>query len=246
MPNPQAEPNIVRVEPDVVGLARAYLDKRIRELAVIERAVACGDYAALHRIGHNLAGSGRMFGFDELTVIGGELQQAADACDAAGVRCLRARIAEFVSRTRVEEASCSEAAMTSGIEVRSAPILVIDDDEMNRILIAHHLEREGYAVVQCSSGEAALSLLSRGALPALILLDVVMGAMSGLDVCRRIKADPATGGIPVILLTALEGEEDRLRGMQAGADDFLVKPVNRPALLDRVLQLLPLRSAAHD
>lgn len=249
MPNRRVERNVVRVDPDLVGLARAYLEKRARELAAIEHAVARSDYAALQRIGHNLLGSGRMFGFDELTTIGGELQQAADACDAARVRHLKQRIADFVLRTRVEDAARSEAQSVSsriGMSGTPAPtsILVIDDDEMNRILIAHHLEREGYAVVQCPSGEEALALLARGAFPALILLDVVMGTMSGLEVCRRIKADPATGHIPVVLLTALDREEDRLRGMKAGADDFLAKPVSRPALIERVRQLIPPGSPA--
>jgi CheY-like chemotaxis protein len=117
---------------------------------------------------------------------------------------------------------------------------------MNRILIAHHLEKEGYAVVQCASGEEALAMLDRRPLPALVLLDVLMGATSGLEVCRHIKQSASTSVIPVVLLTALESKEDRMRGMQAGADDLLTKPVTRGALLERVSRLLPARTSARD
>lgn len=253
MPNRPHERNVVRVEADLVGLARAYLEKRARELPVIEKALARGDYSALHRIGHNLHGSGQMFGFEELTAIGVELQQAAEARNAKRIRRLASSIEEFLERTEVErgERNGWETVDGSGERPTEASplgdaILIVDDDEMNRILIAHHLEKEGYAVVQCASGEEALAMLDRRPLPALVLLDVLMGATSGLEVCRHIKQSSSTSVIPVILLTALESKEDRMRGMQAGADDLLTKPVTRSALLEQVSRLLRARTSARD
>jgi CheY-like chemotaxis protein len=186
-----------------------------------------------------------MFGFGELTRIGAELQRAVVARDGAGIMRLKHRMAEFVSRVKVESASIDDDAVTSesgtrdsSVTVRRNHVLLVDDDEMNRILIAHYLEKEGYTVAQAASGEEALAALEIRPLPALILLDVVMPDVSGLDVCRHIKASPSTGAIPVVLLTALEKNEDRFRGMEAGADDFVTKPVTRVDLLARVSTLL--------
>jgi len=246
MPSRPDDPNVVRIDADLVPLARAYLDKRTKEPELIGLALARRDFPALYRIGHNLHGSGQMFGFAELTAIGAELQQAVEARDSAGIERLGRRIADFVSRTRVESgpSAAARAAAVSDTD-GSAPrrVLVVDDDEMNRTLIAHCLEKQACRVTQCAGGEEALAALHSEPLPALILLDVVMPGMSGLEVCRRIKADPETGAIPIILLTALEKREDRRRGMQAGADDFLIKPVSRRALLERVSRLLPQISA---
>ena len=125
-------------------------------------------------------------------------------------------------------------------------ILIVEDDEAIAKPLAEGLRREGFDVTRVASGEEALVMLDRRPLPALVLLDVVMGATSGLEVCRHIKQSSSTSVIPVILLTALESKEDRMRGMQAGADDLLTKPVTRSALLERVSRLLRARTSARD
>ncbi|HEX6004391.1 MAG TPA: response regulator [Burkholderiales bacterium] len=213
---------------------------------MIAAAVERRDFDAIHKIGHNLLGSGEMFGFAELSRIGAGLQRAADAHDAAGVDRLRRRMAHYLAQT-VAPISQQAHTVAAGTRRRAtavrAPrrheVLVVDDDEMNRILITHYLEKAGYTVAQCARGEEALAALDAPRLPGLVLLDVVMPGRSGLDICRAIKADARTGSIPVVLLTALEKEEDRQRGMEAGADDFVTKPVSRVDLLARVAELLP-------
>ena len=110
---------------------------------------------------------------------------------------------------------------------------------MSRILITHYLENAGYAVREAAGGSEALAIVDDEVPPALVLLDVVMPGMNGLEVCRRIRARPERAAIPVVLLSALERKDDRMDGMQAGADDFVTKPVSRAALLHRVAALVP-------
>jgi class 3 adenylate cyclase len=121
-----------------------------------------------------------------------------------------------------------------------ARILVVDDTPQNVKLLADVLAAKGYDVVTASSGAQALEEVAR-AEPDLVLLDVVMPAMSGYEVCRRIRANPATELLPVVMVTALDPGEERVKGLEAGADDFLTKPINQPELLARVRSLLRIK-----
>lgn len=124
-------------------------------------------------------------------------------------------------------------------------ILVVDDVATNRIVMKVKLAAACYAVDQADCGTAALAA-ARDSLPDLILLDVVMPDMSGLDVCRRLKADPETADIPVILITAHSDRDAKMSGLEAGADDFLTKPVDEVTLLARVRSLLRARDTARE
>ncbi len=117
-------------------------------------------------------------------------------------------------------------------------ILVVDDDPRNVKLLADLLTLEGYDVSSASSGEEALQREP----PDLMLLDVVMGGMSGYEVCRAVRADPRTAILPVVMVTAVDPGEERLRGLEAGADDFLSKPVDPEELLVRVRSLLRIKA----
>jgi adenylate cyclase len=125
-----------------------------------------------------------------------------------------------------------------------ARILVIDDQPMNVKLLVDALRVQGYEVATASSGREALEKIGDDA-PDLVLLDVVMPEMNGYEVCRTIRARHETQILPVIMVTALDPHEERIKGLEAGADDFLTKPVNQQELMARVRSLLRIKSL-HD
>jgi cyclic di-GMP phosphodiesterase len=116
-------------------------------------------------------------------------------------------------------------------------VLVVDDVAANRDLIDGLLEGRGYDVRQARDGSEALALV-RSSQPDVVLLDIDMPIMDGIAVCRAIKSDPATRLIPVVLITAASDRETRIRGLDAGADDFLTKPFDGTELLVRTRVLL--------
>ncbi|MBU0664876.1 MAG: diguanylate cyclase [Proteobacteria bacterium] len=119
-------------------------------------------------------------------------------------------------------------------------VLVVDDQPHNVKLLATHLNHAGYAVVKAYGGEEALTL-ARQEGPDLILLDVMMPGLDGYQVTAQLKKDAQTRMIPIVLVTALEGVEEKVRGFESGADDFLSKPVNSIELLARVRSLVKLK-----
>jgi two-component system, cell cycle response regulator len=123
----------------------------------------------------------------------------------------------------------------------TARILVVDDIPANVKLLEVRLLAEYFEVLTASSGREALEACENGKVDV-VLLDVMMTEMDGFEVCRRIKADPATSHIPVVMVTALDQKSDRVRGLEAGADDFLTKPVNDLQLMTRVKSLVRLKT----
>ena len=122
----------------------------------------------------------------------------------------------------------------------SARVLVVDDILPNVKLLEAKLSSEYYDVLTATSGEEALNRIQNDS-PDIVLLDVMMPGMDGFEVCKRIKENPAHAHIPVVMVTALTDSSDRVRGLQAGADDFLSKPVNDTALMARVRSLVRLK-----
>lgn len=116
-------------------------------------------------------------------------------------------------------------------------VLIVDDDQMNRELLETVLKRNGYRVAHANSGAQGLRAVSEE-LPDLILLDVRLGEMSGYDVCARLKSEPETRAIPIILLSAADSEEERQNALQAGGDDFFPKMRGWQPLLERVTSFL--------
>ncbi len=125
-----------------------------------------------------------------------------------------------------------------------AKILVVDDTARNVKLLADLLTAKGYRVATASSGREALNAIDSDP-PDLVLLDVVMPEMSGYEVCRAIRSNPATKMLPVVMVTALDPGEERVKGIEAGADDFLTKPINQAEMLARVNSLLRIKEL-HD
>jgi adenylate cyclase len=123
-------------------------------------------------------------------------------------------------------------------------ILVVDDNELNREIMASRLGAHGYATLQAADGEEALAAVGRHA-PDLIILDVMMPELDGFEVCRRLKDSTASEFIPIILVTAKANPDDVVAGLDAGADEYLTKPVDQAALMARVRSALRIKSL-HD
>ena len=123
-------------------------------------------------------------------------------------------------------------------------VLLVEDEPAQRSVLSYNLKAEGVQVVEADNGEVAL-LLTRENLPDLIVLDWMIPQVSGIEVCRRLKVSNDTKSIPIIMLSARSEELDRVRGLETGADDYVVKPYSVIELIARVkAQLRRLRAAA--
>lgn len=116
-------------------------------------------------------------------------------------------------------------------------VLVVDDEPAIRDLVVFHLEREGFRVRTARTGADALKQVKTSA-PDLVILDLMLPELDGLEVCRRLRHDPATSFIPVIMLTAKGDEVDRIVGLEIGADDYVTKPFSPKELVARVRAVL--------
>lgn len=125
-----------------------------------------------------------------------------------------------------------------------AKVLVVDDDELTRSVLIRVLRIEGHDVSAAVDGTEALEKVAAES-PDLILLDVVMPGIDGIEVCRRLKADAATEPIPVLILSGMTDRDSRLRGITAGANDYLTKPIDREDLVLRVRNAIRMK-ALHD
>jgi DNA-binding response OmpR family regulator len=122
----------------------------------------------------------------------------------------------------------------------TAKVLVVDDTPMNVKMLADVLTFKGYQVVTAGGGNEGLAKVESEK-PDLVLLDVMMPDLDGYAVCRAIRAKPETAILPVVMVTALDPAQERVKGLEAGADDFLSKPINQPELLARVRSLLRIK-----
>ena len=112
-------------------------------------------------------------------------------------------------------------------------VLVVEDEGAQREVLKYNLEAEGFAVVMAENGDEAMLLVAEEP-PDLIVLDWMLPNVSGIEVCRRVKADPSTRAIPIIMLSARSEEVDRVRGLETGADDYVVKPYSVVELMARL------------
>lgn len=124
-------------------------------------------------------------------------------------------------------------------------ILIVEDEAPIVTLLRYNLEREGFEVLEAGDGEEAM-LLAMEKSPDLILLDWMLPLLSGVEVCRRLRRTPETKGVPVIMLTARGDEGDRIRGLNAGADDYITKPFSPSELIARIRAVLRRTRPASD
>jgi two-component system alkaline phosphatase synthesis response regulator PhoP len=116
-------------------------------------------------------------------------------------------------------------------------ILVVDDEEDIVDLVELNIAREGYRVLTCGTGEQALKLAG-SKLPSLVILDLMLPGIDGLEVCKKLKSDPKTENIPIVMLTAKGEESDIVTGLELGADDYITKPFSGKVLVARVRRIL--------
>jgi putative two-component system response regulator len=159
--------------------------------------------------------------------------------DASDAGTLLARVTEALSRAR--ESGPNQVFWfkreAKPAEESKARVLVVDDDQLNAKLFEAQLVSMGYEVMRASSGPEALAAAQQTEFD-IVLLDVMMPGMSGYEVCRRLKSMESTHAVPVVMVTALEDLESKVKGIQAGADDFLTKPVSREELAARTRSLV--------
>ncbi len=124
-------------------------------------------------------------------------------------------------------------------------ILIADDEEDVLNLVSSNLKNVGYEVIEADDGESALNA-ARGKAPSLIVLDLLLPGMSGLEVCKVLKGDPATSNIPIIMLTAKAEEVDRVLGLELGADDYITKPFSPRELVLRVKSVVRRSLGSHE
>ena len=123
-------------------------------------------------------------------------------------------------------------------------ILIVDDNETNRCLLTARLGAEGYETTEAENGERALAVV-REVTPDVVLLDVMMPKIDGFEVCRRMKGDPTLGFVPIVMVTARTDSKDVVTGLNAGADEYLTKPIDHAALVARVRSMLRIKEL-HD
>jgi CheY-like chemotaxis protein len=146
-------------------------------------------------------------------------------------------VATVTAPTAPSSAATTNADSRSDRPLMPATILVVDDDPVILQLLRVNFEMEGFEVRTAADGEEALDAV-RAEAPAVVVSDVMMPKLSGIDLTAKLKGDPATAGIPVLLLTAKAQHGDMLEGMAAGADDYVTKPFDPMALVERVQRLV--------
>ncbi len=148
-------------------------------------------------------------------------------------------------KARTIEGDTPKLGHTEREDQNPGRVIIVDDSPANLVLLTRQLARDGYIVYTATNGEEALDLVARER-PDVVLMDVMMPRRDGFDTCRALKQNASTRLIPVVLVTSLSDSKDKVRGLEAGADDFLTKPVNSTELRARVRSLVRLKRYTDD
>ncbi len=260
-------------DPDITrDLVQTYLNDATPLVEAMRVAIVDKDAIALHEAAHTLKSSSANLGATALADICSHLEEAARqeqlAETSIQLEQLETEYQLFVialykllgekppteiikpsptlsAETNTEEKDKDNLGATFVAKIKSpdkVKLLVLDDQPYDALLVSTYLREEGYQVLTANKGEDALKLIYEEK-PDIVLSDVMMPGMDGFEVCRRIKSDENSVLTPVVLITALEGQQDRIKGIQAGADEFLSKPINREELMARVRSLLRYQQA---
>ena len=227
-------------------LIEIYLETTPTSLETLEQALTNDDCPSVHMTAHTLKSSSANMGAAKLAELCQRLETSAEDGNLATGPALLSEIrGEFgIVSAALEDDSAYDATgrkshrMIDNLnEYSDASILIVDDEATQRILTRDTLEQEGFRVEEASNGEEGLNRI-REMRPDLVLLDVMMPGMDGFEVCRRVRTDPAISEIPVIIVTGREDTEDIKKGFDAGATDFLTKPVIWNLLPNRIRYVL--------
>ena len=236
------------------GLVAQLIDSLMGEssgqMEAVRNAATAGDREALFRAAHSLQGSVAIVGADSVARACAELVKTARGGSYDHILRIVAELESGLEAIRKALVGWTEAVSEAAVAVpRTQPapdvgrrrVLVIDDDASIRKITQMLVEGLGHDVEAANDGIEGLAKLQLGV--DLILLDVVMPGLDGFEVCRRIRQDPAGRDVPVIMVTTLETKEHRLHAVEAGANDFIAKPVDETELRVRSTSLLKLKAA---
>jgi len=225
-------------------------------MEALRQAAANGDREAIYRAAHSLQGSVAIVGGESVALVCAELVKSARQGSLQQVDSLVARVQAGIEAIRKALVGWNEDTVEkryrdpfsadarengSRYHFSGKRVLVIDDDPGIRKITEMLVEGLGHEVEPAQDGIEGLAKLQLGV--DLVLLDVVMPGLDGFDVCRRIRQDPAGRDVPVIMVTTLETKEHRLHAVEAGANDFIAKPVDETELRVRVTSLLKMKEA---
>jgi putative two-component system response regulator len=238
------------------GLVAQLIDSLMGEssgqMEAVRKAAANGDREALYRAAHSLQGSVAIVGADSVARACAELVKTARKGSFEHVTPIVSQVEAGITAIRKALVGWTESlqagAAAAAAQARAYPptglgrkrVLVIDDDDGIRKITQMLVEGLGHDVEAARDGIEGLAKLQLGV--DLVLLDVVMPGLDGFDVCRRIRQDPAGRDVPVIMVTTLETREHRLHAVEAGANDFIAKPVEETELRVRATSLLKLKA----
>jgi len=236
----------------VAQLIDSLMSESSAQLNAVRKAAECGDREALFRAAHSLQGSLAIVGAESVARTCSELVKNSSAGSfermdplvaqvEAGIGAILKALVGWNYATPAAAPPVASAQAVRSAGVGRKRVLVIDDDAGIRKITVMLVEALGHEVEVARDGLEGLAKLQLGV--DLVLLDVVMPGMDGFDVCRRIRQDPAGKDVPVIMVTTLETKEHRLYAVEAGANDFIAKPVDETELRVRTTSLLKMKAA---